>query len=173
MVDVRPTISRVCDELAEMFRTTVSSISVNDPVEVHEICSSRLLIGRDPMDEPYFVCRLATGMVITLGPFRVFGLLGYRIYPKYSEYDIVPTVYKLPGGAREMEWLERHASGAEPLHRLKVLADEFITSSLLDPRYRTLTSASQTEGMEDVDDAERSFNRNGRRFDIITMTYQW
>jgi hypothetical protein len=105
MVDVRPTISRVCDELAEMFRTTVSSISVNDPVEVHEICSSRLLIGRDPMDEPYFVCRLATGMVITLGPFRVFGLLGYRIYPKYSEYDIVPTVYKLPGGAREMEWL--------------------------------------------------------------------
>jgi hypothetical protein len=31
MVDVRPTISRVCDELAEMFRTTVSSISVNDP----------------------------------------------------------------------------------------------------------------------------------------------
>ena len=156
--DARITISRVCDELAEMFRTTVSSISVNDPACVHEIKSARELILRDPMEEPYFVCRLETGMVITLGPFREFGYIGYRIYPKYSEYEMVPTVYMLPGDSIEMEWLERHASGASPLHRLKVMADEFIKCSLMDPRYSGHTWVSQTEGIEDT---ERSFRATG------------
>lgn len=74
-------IRNICNELAAMFWTTVASVHVDDPLAVHEMLTTRLLIGHDPMVEAYFNCTLTTGMVITLGPEGSSANLRYVVYP--------------------------------------------------------------------------------------------
>lgn len=150
-------IRNICNELAAMFRTTVASVHVNDPFAVHDMLTTRLLIGHDPMEEAYFNCTLTTGMVITLGPERPSGSLRYVVYPQYNEYcvDMLPK-YILPQGNRSRLWLLRHATGvasdATPMQHLKTLANMFIARATRETAYQCLGVVPKTLADDDESD---------------------